>query len=484
MKIKQLLQGVPDVTVKGSKEVEITGLSSDSTRVAPGNLFIARKGLKRDGAEFIPQATLSGAAAVLTTLYDPSLKITQIVVPYPEKLEAKLAARYYEHPSKELFVVGVTGTKGKTTSSYLIWHLLNQLSKPAGLIGGVETIIGEKRIASTLTTHDPIRNQKALREMVSAGLEAAVMEVSSHGLEQERVGEIEFDLALFTNLLNDHLDYHGTMENYAAAKKKLFDRAPVRILNADSPWSEQMAGGRAAFTYGIEAAATARATDIEVSSRGTRFTLEYRGKREPFATELIGRFNVYNLLGAIAVGLEMDEGLSTLSTIFAKTPQVPGRLERIENAKGFQLFVDHAHTGDALDNVLSTLRELTPNRLIVVFGCGGGRDRERRRGMAKAAEKWADVAIVTSDNPRHEDPNEICRQILGAFQSQRQVTLEIDRRAAIGLAVGFAKEGDIVLIAGKGHEKTQIFGSQTVPFEDSLVAKEALQSQGHSAILF
>ena len=245
-----------------------------------------------------------------------------------------------------------------------------------------------------------------------------------------------------------------------------------------------MAGGRAALTYGILAAADVRASDIKVSSQGTRFTLEYRGKRELFATELIGRFNVYNLLGAIAVGLEMGEGLSTLSSIFAKTPKVPGRLERVENGLGFQLFVDHAHTGDALDNVLSTLRELTPKRLIVVFGCGGGRDPQRRSGMARAAEKWADIAIVTSDNPRHEDPNEICRQILGAFESLGKVVLEIDRRAAIGRAVGLAEVGDIVLIAGKGHEKTQIFGSQTVPFDDTVVAKEALQSQRDSAILF
>jgi UDP-N-acetylmuramoyl-L-alanyl-D-glutamate--2,6-diaminopimelate ligase len=482
MKIKSLLQGISDVTVKGSKEVEITGLTSDSTRVSPGNLFIARKGFKRDGAEFIPEAIEAGAAALLTTLYDPSLKITQILTDHPENFEAKLSARYYQHPSRELFVVGVTGTKGKTTTSYLIWHLLNKLSKPAGLIGGVETIIGEKKIPSTLTTHDAIRNQKALREMVSAGCEAAVMEVSSHGLEQGRVDEIDFDLSLFTNLSLDHLDYHGTMEEYAAAKKKLFDRSPKNIVNADSPWSAVVC--KDALTYGIQAPAEVRATDIAIQPQGTRFTLEYRGKREPFSTDLMGRFNLYNLLGAIAVGLELGFDLKTLSSIFTKTPQVPGRLERVENPFGFQVFVDHAHTGEALDNVLSALRELSTRRLIVIFGCGGGRDPLRRSGMAKAAEKWADVAIVTSDNPRHEDPHEICREILGSFQNREKVVLEIDRKKAIEIGVEMASEGDIVLIAGKGHEKTQIFGSQTVPFNDCLVAKEALQKRSRSAILF
>jgi UDP-N-acetylmuramoyl-L-alanyl-D-glutamate--2,6-diaminopimelate ligase len=483
MKIKQLFQGLSDLQIKGSKEIELTGLTADSMTVAPGNLFIARKGCTRDGAEFIPDAVAAGAAAILAPFYNPFLKETQIIHEKPEELMGLLAARYYQTPSKDLWIAGVTGTKGKTTTTYLIRHLLEKIGQKAGLIGGVETILGEKRFASQLTTHDAIRNQKLLREMVLAGCQAAVLEVSSHGLDQGRVEEIDFDLALFTNLTSDHLDYHKTLENYAAAKKKLFDRTGDRIFNADSPCSEYMTGGNGGMTYGMNPGADVRASEIAFTEKGSAFIVEARGKKQRFSTPLIGRFSVYNLLAAISAGLHLGVELPALASIFSTVPAVPGRLEPVENDLGIQVYVDYAHTGESLDNVLSTLRETARKRLIVVFGCGGGRDPGRRAGMAHAAEKWADLAILTSDNPRSEDPVEICRQILAAFQKPENARVELDRKSAIALGVEIACPGDILLIAGKGHEKTQIFNSKTIPFDDCSVAKEALQNRERSAIL-
>jgi len=474
VKLRQLVQGIPGIKIKGSREIEITGLTADSNTVAPGNLFIARKGEKSDGSDFIPQAVQAGAAAVVTTLYDPFLKQTQILSDHPHALEAQLAVRYYRNPSNELWIAGITGTKGKTTTAYLLHHLLNGLKRPAGLIGTVETIVGEKRFPSAYTTHFAIHNQKLLREMVSAGSEAAVLEVSSHGLDQGRVDGIEFDLALFTNLFPDHLDYHKTLEAYAAAKKKLFERAETRIFNADSPWSEYMRGEGSGMTFGIEKPADLFAKDIRYGEEGTSFLATYRGNAHSFCSPLIGRFNVSNLLGAIAVGLHLGADLPKIASIFASIPPIPGRLERVENGRGIFAFVDFAHNGESLDNVLSSLRETARKRLIVLFGCGGGRDPARRKGMAAAAEKWADLSIVTSDNPREEDPEEICRQILAAFKDLKKTRVEIDRRKAIFLCMEIAESGDTVLIAGKGHERTQIFASQTVPFDDLLVAKEAL----------
>jgi UDP-N-acetylmuramoyl-L-alanyl-D-glutamate--2,6-diaminopimelate ligase len=453
VKLKTLIKGL-EVKVKGSKEVEITGISSDSRRVAPGNLFIAKKGLTHDGSEFIPQALNAGAVALVTDLYDPTLTQTQIIHPHPQASEGKLAAQYYGHPSDELFVVGVTGTKGKTTTTYLIQHLLN---RKTGLIGTVETIIGENRFFSTHTTHDVITNHKWLKEMVVKGCEAAVLEVSSHALEQGRVDEISFDIALFTNLYPDHLDYHQTMENYAAAKRKLFQRAKRSIFNADSPWN--MGQG---LTFGLEKG-DVRATDIELRSDGTHFKID----QVSFFSPLIGRFNVYNALGAICVALEAGVPLKDLPPLLSSFPGVSARLERVGN-----VFVDFAHTAEALENVLQTLREIAQGRVLVVFGCGGNRDPQRRTGMARTAEKWADLSIITSDNPRGEDPEAIARQIVSAYQKPPLV--ELDRKKAIHLALSLAKPDDLVLIAGKGHERVQIFAHHQIPFDDLEVVKEAM----------
>ena len=482
MKLKALVRGITDFEVKGSKEIELSGLAIDSRTVAPGNLFLAKRGAAFDGAQFIPQAIHAGAVAILTDLYDPSLPVTQVIAKEPHLWEAKLASRFYGAPSKELFVCGVTGTKGKTTTSYMIWHLLKGLGRCAGLISTVETLFGDERRASTLTTHSALYNQKLLREMRNAGLEAVSLEVSSHGLEQGRVDEIDFSMALFTNLHPDHLDYHKTVEEYARAKKRLFERPNLKraLFNADNSWSEFMREGLhiPSWTFGLDNLADVRAKDIEFNAQGTQFTVEFQGQKQRFCSHLMGRFNVYNALGAIGVGLYLGAHLSDIAKILASFQTAPGRLEQIPNERGVLVFVDYAHTGEALENVLKTLREIAKRRVICVFGAGGNRDLSRRTQMAQAGERLADVSIVTSDNPRQEDPKEIARQILSGFSDPKRVLVELDRKAAILQAIALAQPEDIVLIAGKGHEKIQIFAHQTVPFDDVAIAKEALAKVG------
>ncbi len=486
MKLKKLIQGC-SLEVKGSKEIEISGLCSDSRRTAPGNLFIAKKGGAFDGNEFIAQAIDSGASAVLTQFYNPFVKITQLIHPDPQTIEAKLANRYYSDPSSELFVVGVTGTNGKTTTTYLVKHLLSALKKPTGLIGTIETILGRKRSFSSLTTHDVISNHKLMREMIEEKCQAAVLEVSSHGLDQQRVDEVQFDAVIFTNLTPDHLDYHGTEEAYALAKKRLFQlldqsRKPRKkaIVNVDDPWHEKLLEGCLSpqLLYGLSEKADLRAENIELSSDGTRFTVCYKGETEVVQTPLIGRFNLYNLLGAMGVGLHFGASLKEMAPLFANIQSAPGRLERIKNNTGKHVFVDYAHTSDALFNVLKTLKETAKGRIITVFGAGGNRDPGRRPGLAKAAESFSDSCIITSDNPRQEDPEEICRQILAAFQAPESVRVEIDRKRAIELAIKQALPDDVVLIAGKGHERMQIFSHQTIPFDDREVALTCLRGAG------
>ncbi len=486
MKLKTLIQGLP-VQVKGAKEISIAGLSSDSRKTAPGTLFIAKKGGGSDGAAFIPQAVENGAAAILTNLYNPFLKLPQLIHPDPQTIEPLLADRFYRSPSKELFLFGVTGTNGKTTTTYLVKHLLDRIGRPSGLVGTVETILRTRRFFSTLTTHDVLSNQKLLREMADDGCKAASFEVSSHGLDQGRVAEMAFDAALFTNLTPDHLDYHKNMGEYALAKRRLFemlDMSPkknkIAIANGDDPAAIRMLSGIRSprLLFGLGPDVDIRAESIEFSASGTRFLVSHAKEQERFSTRLIGRFNVYNLLGAIALGVHLGCTLSEMARHFADFSGVPGRLERVENRTGKHVFVDYAHTGDALENVLSTLREIAPGKIHTVFGAGGGRDPGRRSGLARAAETFSDRCIITSDNPRNEDPEEICRQILAAIREPSRVSVELDRKKAIERAIAQAAPGDLVLIAGKGHEKVQIFAHRTVPFDDVAVAMASLEAEG------
>ena len=486
MKLKKLIKEISYKQFKGSKDIEITGVCANSKLVAPGNLFIAKKGRLDDGAHYIPEAISSGAAAVLTDIFDPSLKIAQIIHPDVASIEGLLSAIYYQFPSDEMFMVGITGTNGKTTTAFLIKHLLDKLDGPCGLIGTIEYIIGQHRYQATRTTPDVTTNHKMLREMILQGCRSAVMEVTSHAMDQGRVQNIDYDVALFTNLTLDHLDYHHTMENYCQAKNKLFrslnpdkkkkikNTAKLAVVNADSPWHQRMLEGCKAktFTYGILSDADLKAADIELSSMHTRFKVRYKGKSYPCVWPLIGRYNVYNCLAAISIGLARDAPLDSILDILQTPPTVQGRLQPVPNPLGLKIYVDFAHSDDALINVLECLQELKKGRIITVFGCGGDRDQTKRPKMAQASEEFSDISIVTSDNPRSEDPETIARQIIKGFKNQKNYLVELDRKAAIQKAIAMATPDDIVLIAGKGHEAYQIFAHKTIEFDD---AKTALQ---------
>lgn len=491
MKIKKLFKDIPNIQIKGSKDTEINGICSNSKLVAPGNLFIARKGLNDDGSRYIPEALSGGAVAVLSDIYDPSLKeVAQVIHPNVAHIEGLLASYYYQFPSEELFMVGITGTNGKTTTSFIVRHLLNQLDATCGLIGTIEYIIGKQRYQATRTTPDVLSNHKMLREMVLHGCHSAVMEVTSHALEQGRVDNIDFDIAIFTNLTLDHLDYHGTMDNYCLSKNKMFkslQNIPTKkttwkktaVVNIDSPWHAKITAGCKAqiLTYGIENPADLRAKDISLSSQGTSFNLEYQGKTYPCQIPLVGRFNVYNSLAALATvlckGIALDKALAQLKTI----PPVNGRLQSVPNPLNLKIYIDFAHSDDALANVLECLNELKTGRIITVFGCGGNRDQSKRPKMAQVSESLSDISVVTSDNPRTEVPERIIEDILKGFKSKSKHIVEIDRKHAIEKAISLATPDDIVLIAGKGHEAYQIFAHKTVEFDDAKVALQICEER-------
>lgn len=480
MKLKRLLKNISSIDIRGSKEIEITGLSSNSKTVVPGNLFIAKKGLSAQGAQFIDEAIDAGASAILTDMYNPFLnkEVVQLIAKDLQGLEGKLAAEFYQNPSKDVFMVGVTGTSGKTTTTYLIRHVLETLLGPTGLIGTVECIIGKQYLPSTLTTPDVITNHKLLHEMKLCGCKAAVMEVSSHGLVQGRVCHIDFDVAVFTNLSQDHLDYHKDMQAYAEAKATLFSSlsaSKIAVINADSCWSSEMIKNCPAtiLSYGVDQEADLKACDLKLEEHSSQFNVEYKGEKYPFSAPLIGRFNVYNYLTAISVGIAKGLPFKKVLDALSSFSVVPGRLQKVSNKKGLHIFVDYSHKPDALENVLSTLSQIKKGKLICLFGCGGNRDTLKRPLMGEIAERLSDEVVITSDNPRSEDPLAIIHQIMQGIKYPANVLVEPDRRSAIEKAIGRMKKDDILLIAGKGHETYQVFSHTTVEFDDSKVAAES-----------
>lgn len=461
MKLKKLLKDL-DVEVKGSREIEVTGISSHSQFISPGSLFIAKRGGTFDGTEFIPKAIETGAVAVLTDFYNPFLQgIVQIVTSNVAKMEVLLAKRYYGTENNPLFLIGITGTNGKTTTAYLIHHLLPK----CGLMGTIETIIGKQRFPAQLTTADVVTNHKVLKEMAEEGLSTAVMEATSHALDQNRVEGIKFDVGVFTNFSQDHLDYHRSMDSYLNAKLKLFDQSKLAVYNQDDITAEKFKEGMA---YAIDSPADLKAENISISLEGTTFDLLYKNRVVKVSSPLIGRYNVYNVLAAFAVLLSKGETLASMKRKLMTFSGVPGRLERIENPKRIHLFVDFAHTPEALLKVLETLESVKRGKIITIFGCGGERDQGKRCSMAEAAEKYSDQVIVTSDNPRGEDPLKICNEIAKGFK--QEAIIEVDRRLAIERGIFMTEENDTVLIAGRGHEPFQKVGGRRIPFDDRQVA--------------
>ena len=488
MQLKILAGAIPVRQVIGPLDRAVESIAYDSRRVQRNGLFVALRGEKNDGHEFIGQAIENGASVIVAEREEKNPRATCLLVENTRTALADLAATFYGLPARRLKLAAVTGTNGKTTTTFLIKHICEKAGLRCGLIGTVRYEIGERVLPAARTTPESLDLQELLAQIANAGCRAAAMEVSSHALTQERVRGLEWDVAVFTNLTQDHLDYHGTMENYFESKAKLFaplaqqqkKRKPVAVVNMDDHYGEQLLDkiGKkiSVITFGMGVRADFRASNYRMEFGGTSYQLDARGKSYLVRLPLIGRFNVANSMAALAaanaLGLNLREAVLSLG----KSPQVPGRLEMVPAKRKFQVFVDYAHTPDALLNVLKTLRQLEPGRLIVVFGCGGDRDRQKRPLMGRIADQNADYSIITSDNPRKEDPNVIISEIEKGFGSDRYEKVA-GRAEAIARAIALAQPRDIILIAGKGHETYQEFVDHTVPFDDIQVARRAIEDR-------
>jgi UDP-N-acetylmuramoyl-L-alanyl-D-glutamate--2,6-diaminopimelate ligase len=460
----------------GAPEVEIAGLAYSSGSVSAGTLFFCVPGFKADGHDFAPDAVERGAVALVCER-PLGLGVPEVVVDDVRAAMGPVAARFNGDPAAALRIVGVTGTNGKTTTAFLIHDVLEAAGLQTGLLGTVKQLVGGVEEPVVHTTPEAIELQAALRRMRDAGDAACVMEVSSHALELGRVGGIDFACRVFTNLTQDHLDFHSDMEAYFLAKRRLFDGpGGPAVVNVDDEYGRRLADGlEAPVTFGVDSAdADFRARDVRFDVSGARFAVDAPDGPIDLSTRLPGLFNVSNALAALAAGRALGVDGETCARALAEAGRVPGRLEPIEEGQRFGVFVDFAHPPDSLDNVLKAARELTERRLHVVFGAGGDRDRAKRPLMGEAAVSRADRVIVTSDNPRSEDPEAIIEEIV--VGTGPDVEREPDRRRAIALAVETAEPGDVVVIAGKGHEQGQEFeGGRKEPFDDRDVARAALR---------
>jgi UDP-N-acetylmuramoyl-L-alanyl-D-glutamate--2,6-diaminopimelate ligase len=460
-----------DLMGPGAPAVEISGLAYSSQSVTPGALFFCVPGFRSDGHDFAPDAVARGAAALVTERR-LDLGVPEIVVDDVRAAMGPAAARFYGDPTAELDVVGITGTNGKTTTAYLVRHLLEAAGRQTGLLGTVKRVVGGIEEDVERTTPEAIDLQETFRRMLDGGDRAVAMEVSSHALELGRVAGIRFACRVFTNLTQDHLDFHETMEAYFAAKRRLFEEPGPAVVNVDDEYGRRIAAEVDSVTFGIENDADYRARDIDFDVNGSRFTLETPDGELRIDSPLAGLFNVQNLLGAIAAVRSL--GVEEIS--LEGFGRVPGRFEAVDEGQDFGVLVDYAHTPDSLENVLRAARELARGRLHVVFGAGGDRDRGKRPLMGDAARRLADRVLVTSDNPRSEEPGAIIDEVMeGAGPDAER---EVDRRRAIARAIEEAEPGDIVVIAGKGHEQGQEFeNGRKEPFDDVTVAREALRAR-------
>ncbi len=472
MRLEQLLPGV-GTDLAG---IEITDLAYDNRAVCPGALFFCVPGFTRDGHEFAADALQRGACA-LVVQRPLELPAPQVLVADVRAAMATAAAAFFGHPTDSLQVIGVTGTNGKTTTAFLVRSLLAAAGRQTGLLGTVTSVIGGRQRPVQRTTPEAIDLQRTFREMLGAGDVACAIEVSSHALALRRADAVKFAVAIFTNLTQDHLDFHPTMEDYFAAKRKLFKdvRPGVAVVNLDDPYGARLAAElQRPVTFALDRAdATYRAQNVQTGLEGSRFTVLGPDGQLAISSPLRGRFNVYNVLGALAaaraLGLEDDVVVDAI----ASAGQVPGRFQPVDEGQPFAVLVDYAHTPDSLENVLRAARALTAGSLHVVFGCGGDRDRGKRPLMGEIAARLADRVIVTSDNPRSEDPEAIIAEILAG--TGPGVRHDADRRAAIAQALHGAAAGDVVVIAGKGHEQGQEFaGGRKLPFDDVAVVQEIL----------
>jgi len=470
--------------VTGNDRPEILGVSHDSRLVEPGDLFVAIAGLHTDGVRHIDQALARGASAVVSeralVASVPCLRVANARTALGEA-----SAWFYGDPSRLLKLIGVTGTNGKTTTCYLIKAILERAGVTTGLIGSVENYVGTRRLPSRYTTPDPPELHSLLAKMVASGGQRSVMEVSSHALAQDRVASCQFDTVIFTNLTHDHLDFHKSFENYRDAKGKLFaelvEESTRRIINCDDSYGRELISKAhsSLITYGLHKDADVRAENITAGMSETAFTVNARGDCHRFTLPLIGLFNVSNALAAIAYGLSAGVSLDVIAEAFATFPGVPGRQQPIDCGQAFSVFIDYAHTPDGLDQMLRAMRALTKGKLLTVFGCTGDRDVSKRPVMGEIAARWSDFVFVTSDDPHNENPGQIIEQIeQGILHRDKRFgsdyLLEADRARAVEAALCMAEPGDVVLIAGKGHESVQIFKNQIVSYSDERTVREIL----------
>jgi len=493
MTFRQLLQGAEVLSESGDPPV--TGVEYDSRRVRPGNVFVAMRGESSDGNQYIDQAIAAGAVAVVTDSDAQQRRpgVAWAQVPHGRRALARVSANFYKRPAERLAITGITGTNGKSTTSFLVEAMLTAAHRKSALIGTIEYHVAGKVLPAPHTTPESLELNRMLADALGQGATEAVMEVSSHALAQQRVFAIPFAVAIFTNLTRDHLDYHNTMDEYFGAKRILFEGCGTEpphtaVLNADDEYGQQLAKisrkrSSETFLYGLTRGEF-QPRNLEIAPHGTRFDLVTPRETIPLFSPLIGKVNVYNILAAAAAAYARNCPADAIAQGVQSLTRVPGRFERVDCGQPFTVVVDYAHTDDALRNLTNLAREFVDQakakgRVITVFGCGGDRDRAKRPLMGEAAGRGSDFAVLTSDNPRSEEPLAIINDaMVGLQRSGVQYKVEPDRRKAIALAIGAARPGDIVLIAGKGHEKVQVTREGSLPFDDVEVARQILAEAG------
>lgn len=484
MRLKTIVDKLDTANLIGEADQEINSLAYDSRRVKSGGLFFAISGFKHDGHKYIDNARGAGASAVVVErrVVDSGDKITQIVVPNSRRALAVAANVFYDYPSSKFDLIGVTGTNGKTTTAYLIERVLAAAGFKTGLISTIEYKIGDRVLLANRTTPESLDLQKLLAEMAEAKVKAAVMEVSSHAVQLKRVDATRFSALVFTNLTQDHLDFHQSMDSYFQAKTALFTQSQfkqaARIVNIDDTYGRQLRDilNKECVTYGFNSEADVVGSKLEYTKDGLSLTVSGLGRTLDISTRLKGIFNSDNILAAVTTAWKFNIDDIVINQALGAVENIPGRFQAVDQGQDFQVIVDYAHTPDGLKQVLKSARLVAAGKLVTVFGCGGDRDRKKRPLMGAIAAQLSDELIVTSDNPRSEDPERIIKDIISGINADQSVYKVIpDRRQAINEALGGAKKGDLVLIAGKGHETGQILADRVVPFDDILVAEQILR---------
>lgn len=489
--LQELTALLPDATVTGDIKQPIQALAHDSRQVEPGTLFVCLTGTKVDGHDYIAQARKKGAVAVLVEKDISAAEgVTVIKVPDTRLAMQKIAPYFYDYPAGKMRMIGVTGTNGKTTTTYLVRSILQQAGFKVGVIGTIQIMIGNQVLPIHNTTPDVIDLQSVLAQMVAAGMDYVVMEVSSHALALNRIAGCEFDVAVFTNMTRDHLDFHGTFENYLAAKSRLFQLVSdpdnhkpgkVAVVNIDDPASDTILHNSHCRTlsYSVDRVADLQAQDIDIQARGSSFVIALKQETIPIKLRITGVFNVYNVLAATGVALGEAVDGTVIKQALENFTSVPGRFELVDAGQPFSVIVDFAHTPDGLENILKTAQQFAKGKIITVFGCGGDRDRTKRPIMGSIAVELSDVVIATSDNPRTEDPEQILLEIesgiLKNLTTGKTYEKIVDRRQAIQRALELAGNEDIVIIAGKGHEPYQILKDRTIAFDDREIVRELIR---------